>query len=317
LGQRGNKRGSISADAILLRRIISIALTALLYCHPAAADIIHFKDGMRTLCQGRAWEEKDEVRCEHQGGVLVYLKADVQFIEKTLPSDPLPENPPDAPPDPAAARRPAPPAPPAAAAPAAPAPPPPAEAVQPASPPPAAPAPSAASPSVTPPPRVAPKFPSGPPKPESGLMFYDPRRPKRYWSSETRHHDSFPEAVAALAAEYDRPPEWVERHLGDTNDLVEIRHILEAQLSAPAEAEAPPETAAEAPVDFYNPRRPQPYWSSESGRHATYAEAVHALAKEFSETPEWVESHMGESNDLNEIRRNLSRLKSGEGNAGN
>jgi hypothetical protein len=259
-----------------------VALTLLLLPGWSAGDIIHFNDGMRTVCQGRAWEEKEEVRCEHHGAVLVYLKSDVSHIEKVLPPEPLPESPPDAPPADVAVRS---------------------------APPPPAPHPPPAMPDA-PPPRTPPAFPSGPPKPESGLAFYDPRRPQKYWSSETRHHDSFPEAVAALAAEFDRPAEWVERHLPDTNDLVEIRRILEARLAAPAD-EDPPAEAAEAPIDFYNPRRPQqPYWSSRTTHHATYAEAVQALAEEFSETVERVETHMGESNDLNEIRRNLSSLKS-------
>ncbi len=263
-----------------------IVLTAICHPIPCAGDIIHFKDGMRTVCQGRAWEEKDEVRCEHQGAVLIYLKADVQSIEKRLPPEPLPESPPDAsppPPRPAATPTPAP-----------------------------TPPPAADSAPAAPPPRVAPKFPTGPPRPESGLMFYDPRRPKKYWSSETRHHDSFPEAIAALAAEYDRPPEWIERHLADTNDLVEVRRILEERRAAPDDPDAPPAATAEPPVDFYNPRRPQPYWTSESDRHATYEAAVQAFAKEFSETTQWVETHMGESNDLNEIRRNLSHVTSGD-----
>ncbi len=304
-------RSAHSSDVLPL--LIVIALTAILYPQPTAADIIHFKDGMRTLCQGKAWEEKDEVRCEHQGGVLVYLKADVASIEKTLLPEPLSENPPNAPPVPAGSHGPAPASPEAAATAAAAAPrAAPAQVVKPASAPPSPSAAASATPSASPPPRVAPKFPTGPPKPESGLMFYDPRRPKKFWSSETRHHGSFPEAVAALAAEYERPSEWVERHLADTNDLAEIRRILEAQRAAPAESDAPPGAAAEAPVDFYNPRRPQPYWSSDSARHATYAEAIQAFAREFSETAEWVESHMGESNDLNEIRRNLTNVKSGE-----
>jgi hypothetical protein len=37
--------------------------------------------------------------------------------------------------------------------------------------------------------------------------------------------------------------------------------------------------------------------------------ALQALAHEFSETPEWVESHMPESNDLNAIRQSLIQAK--------
>ena len=58
---------TVRATALLL----AVASTALLGAHRAGADIIHFKDGMKTVCQGKAWEEKDEVRCEYGGGVLI------------------------------------------------------------------------------------------------------------------------------------------------------------------------------------------------------------------------------------------------------
>ncbi len=233
---------------------------------------------MRTVCDGMAWEEKDEVRCEHDGGVLIYPRADLKSIEKTLPLETPSEAPPDAPPAAPSS------APPAASA---------AE---------MQPAPAA--------PRAAPAQPSMP-RSESGLLFYDPRRPKKYWSSQTRHHDTYPEAIAALAAEYDRPAAWVEQHMADSNDLVEIRRLLEAKLSAGDGPGRPAESAAQTSEPFYKPRRSQPYWTSDTARHSTYADALQALAREFSETPEWVEAHMGESNDINEIRRNLDRAKAG------
>jgi hypothetical protein len=244
---------------------------------PALADIIYFKDGMRTVCDGKAWEEKDEVRCEHEGGILVYPRADLKSIEKTLPLETLPEAPLDAPPVAAV---------------------------------PVPPAKSDGIPPPAPPHRVVPA-PLSMPRPESGLLFYDPRRPKKYWSSETRHHNTFREAVSALATEYDRPVEWVEQHLTDSNDLVEIRLSLEEKLSGNDDLAAPPEDTSQISMDFYNPRRPQPYWTSDAARHTTYASAIQALAREFSETPEWVEAHMGESNDLHQIRRSLNRVKSG------
>ena len=46
------------------------------------ADIIFFKDGMKTVCEDRAWEEGTEVKCEYQGLVLTYQKNDVLRIEK-------------------------------------------------------------------------------------------------------------------------------------------------------------------------------------------------------------------------------------------
>ena len=74
--------------------LLAVASTALLGAQRAGADIIHFRDGMKTVCQGKAWEEKDEVRCEYGGGVLIYPKADVQTIERRPAPDP-PTDPPE------------------------------------------------------------------------------------------------------------------------------------------------------------------------------------------------------------------------------
>jgi hypothetical protein len=81
--------GTVRATALLF----AVASTALLGAHRAGADIIHFRDGMKTVCQGKAWEEKDEVRCEYGGGVLIYSKADVQTIERQKAPDPPTDSP--------------------------------------------------------------------------------------------------------------------------------------------------------------------------------------------------------------------------------
>jgi hypothetical protein len=46
------------------------------------ADTIYFKDGMKTVCQEKAWEEGQEVKCEYEGTVLSYQKKDVLRIQK-------------------------------------------------------------------------------------------------------------------------------------------------------------------------------------------------------------------------------------------
>ena len=56
---------------------------------------------MRTVCHGKAWEEKgNTVFCEYDGGLLSYPKAEVDHIEKGPTSLGTPE----APPPPAASR---------------------------------------------------------------------------------------------------------------------------------------------------------------------------------------------------------------------
>jgi hypothetical protein len=262
----GCPRWQIVRSAAML---LAVASTTLLGTQRAAADIIHFKDGMRTVCQGKAWEEKDEVHCEYDGGVLIYPKADVETIERR----PSP-GPPTAPPEKQAVR---------------------------------VPGPAPATPSAPPPARAV-ALPQSRPN-DGTVLFYDPRRPQKYWSSPARHHDSYREAISALAADFDRPAEWVEQHMIDSNDLMEIRRHLEERRAAGDETQPDTETPAEKSIEFYNPRRPAKYWTSETAHFNSMAEAVQALAREFSETPEWVESHMGESNDLNVIRQSLSQAK--------
>jgi hypothetical protein len=138
-------------------------------------------------------------------------------------------------------------------------------------------------------------------------MFYDPRRPKKFWSSETRHHDSLREAVAALAAEFDRPPEWVEAHMGDTNDLLELRANLAGESRAPSRAAAPLVAPPAKAIEFYNPRRTHKYWTGPDSKHNTFQEALEALAREFHRPAGWIEAHMGEVNDLEQIRKHLRR----------
>ena len=260
-------RWQIVRSAALL---LAVASTALLGAQRAGADIIHFRDGMKTVCQGKAWEEKNEVRCEYDGGVLIYSKADVQTIERR--PDPVP--PPTAPPENQTMR---------------------------------VPGPASEPPSAAPPARVL-DLPHARPN-ASAVLFYDPRRPKKYWSSPTRQHDSYREAVSALASDFDHPVEWVEQHMIDSNDLMEVRRHLEDRRAAGDETQSATGVPSEAAVEFYNPRRPAKYWTSENAHHNSLSDALQALARDFSETPEWVESHMADSNDLNVIRQSLTQAK--------
>jgi hypothetical protein len=228
-------------------------------------DTIYFKDGMRTACQTKAWEEKDEVHCQYEGGVLIYSKRDVDHIEKGPPieaDEVLKKNQ--------------------------------KQDVQ---------SPPQAAVAVSAPPAAKPSPAS---KPPSGVLFYDPRRAKKYWSSPTAHHDSYRDAITALAAEFDRPAQWVEENMGDTNDLEKIRDNLSAkkQLVPPVPAASGHE-AETGGIEFYNPRRPQKYWTAQDARYNTFAEAVAAFAREFGKPAAWVETHMGDSNDVEAIRHAL------------
>jgi hypothetical protein len=252
------------------------------------ADIIFFKDGMKTVCQNRAWEEKDEVKCEYQGTILSYQKKDVDHIQKTE-IEKQPESLPD--------RGPQMPI-------------------------------KASAEKVTSTPEI--KQPAATPKkpldrknskivsttPDAtktkGLEFYNPRRPQKYWTSTSSKHHSFKEAIATLAKQYDRSPEWIQRHMGETNDLYEIHQNLSgSKLNAPVEV--PEEKEEKVPETlFYNPRRPQKYWTSASSKHNTFQEAIEAMAKKYDRTPQWVEQYMGTTNNLSEIHQNLANRKEAE-----
>ena len=248
------------------------------------ADIIYFKDGMRTVCQERAWEQDEEVKCEYEGTILSYQKKDVIRIEKTRiekkadnQTDKI-QTPNEATVKPSVAPK----------------------------------VPQPATPEKKPLPQYNVSE-AAPKKTEmaetKGLEFYNPRRPQKYWTSATSKHRSFEEAIATLAKQYDRPPEWIQDHMGDTNDLYQIhQNLKESKSNAPVVLKKDsPQKVPE--ILFYNPRRPQKYWTSANAKHKTFKEAISALAKEYGRTPEWVEQYMGTTNNLGEIHRNLAHRK--------
>jgi hypothetical protein len=238
---------------------------------PKASDTIYFKDGMRTVCGGHAWDKGDEIHCEYDGGLLIYPKSDVARIEKGPAVEPGQDSEPDRTPDPPQAR-PVPPTPAAATAAAAPVP-----------------------------------F-----KSSAGIAFYDPRRPKKYWSSESRHHDTFREAIAALAEDYNRPAAWIEENLGDSNELSDIRETLAARIAKASAANPASAPAQGAAIEFYNPRRVQKYMTGPDAYHNSFQDALDALARDFNQPADWVEQHMGESNDIDQIRQNLNNAQPAE-----
>ena len=139
----------------------------------------------------------------------------------------------------------------------------------------------------------------------TGIQFYDPRRHVKYQTGTTDRYHTLKEAVDDLATKFDKTPRWVEMNLGDTNDLGQIYR----NLSRPIES-AQPETETESTTSgllFYDPRRAEKYWVSPESRCRTMAEAVGILAKQYGQTPDWIIAHLGETNDLVEIHRNLAR----------
>jgi hypothetical protein len=233
---------------------------------PAKADIIYFKDGMKSVCQEKAWEEDNEIKCEYKGWVISYRKQDVLRIERTIPEKKVS-------PDNVRADT---------------------HTVQ-------------NNKSIN---KMNHSEPTGP-------VFYDPRRPYKYWISSDSKHKSYNEAIDALAKKYNRPPEWIQANMGDTNDLEQIHQNLSNPCLKPDESFTELSDDNPAGIAFYNPRREFPYWISEDSKHKNYKDAIHALAEKYGQSAEWIQENMGTSNDLNEIHRQLTARSKNDQSAAN
>ena len=248
-----------------------------------SADIIFFKDGMKTVCEERAWEEGPEVKCEYRGLVLTYQKNDVLRIEKIESEKTVPES---------------------------------QDALK------AGSGVGQTAPASKPPPsskQAAPKKKLQNPAKKAdsfkttGLEFYNPRRPQKYWASKNSKHNTFKEAVAALALQYDRSPEWIQNHMGTTNDLNEIhRNLADQKQNKPAEIQEEDNIVKAPEIVFYDPRRTHKYWTSATAKHNTFQEAIAALAEEYGRSTEWIQQNIGNTNNLSEIHQNLANKKAAE-----
>lgn len=169
-----------------------------------------------------------------------------------------------------------------------------------------------------------------------GTVFYDPRRPKRYWAGADSQHTTLQGAVEALCRQYGQSAQWVLDQIGEENDLARIHHKLyiasRGETATPANTgEAPPPAPAPSKalptperttvkgdpvsdpsipmspkgVQFYDPRRPEKYWISTDHRYHSLKDAVNALAELYHRPADWVEQHMGSSNELSDIHQNL------------
>jgi hypothetical protein len=109
----------------------------------------------------------------------------------------------------------------------------------------------------------------------------------------------------------------VNQHIGDQTDLVAVHRIL-----AQAAASNPENTSKKSidsainqdsegtsfeGIEFYNPRREQKYRTGKMIGHNTLQEALQALAKQYDVSTEWIESNMGNTNDLDTIHRNIRK----------
>jgi hypothetical protein len=269
-----------------VKKFAFVCLTVVLVPLNTAADIIFFKDGMKTICHDRAWEEGKEIKCEYDGMILSYQKKDVLRIEKIKIEKETPSPPKK---NQALSKK--------------------------------APTP------VKQPPEIKQTATQKKPAPETkqhtvvkntdslktkGLKSYNPSRAHQYWTAANAKHNSFKEAVTALAKQYGRSPEWIQDHMGDTNELGEIhRNLANRKLDAPVKIQK--DDSDNVPeILFYNPRRPRKYWTGANSKHNTFKEAIASLATQYSRSADWIQKNMGNSNNLIEIHQNLANSKSAE-----
>lgn len=147
-------------------------------------------------------------------------------------------------------------------------------------------------------------------------LFYDDGRQYPYHLGPGRDFKTRKAALEALAEQYHQSEEWINRRIGDQTDLDAVHRILkQATASKPKKAPNPISSAAAQDshaasyngLEFYNPRREQKYWTGKMARHNTLQEAIKALAEQYGVSTEWVESNMGNTNDLGTIHRNIRK----------
>jgi hypothetical protein len=72
----------------VVKKIAIACLLLALSAFTGRADIIYFKDGLKTICQEKTWEEDGQVKCEYGGWIISYQKSDILRILKTTPPTP-------------------------------------------------------------------------------------------------------------------------------------------------------------------------------------------------------------------------------------
>lgn len=71
-----------------MTKVAVACLILIIAAFTARADIIYFKDGLKTICQEKSWEENGQIKCEYGGWIISYQKSDVLRVLKTTPLNP-------------------------------------------------------------------------------------------------------------------------------------------------------------------------------------------------------------------------------------
>lgn len=146
--------------------------------------------------------------------------------------------------------------------------------------------------------------------------FYAEGEELPYHIGPGRSYKTRDAAIEALARQYHQSAEWVDRRITNQTEVDAIHQILERSVaendgnertSLESDSRIDPGTLPPQGLLFYNPRRDQKYWTGKMTRFNTLKEALQSLAKQYGVTTDFIESHMGDTNDLSTIHRNIRK----------
>jgi len=121
---------------------------------------------------------------------------------------------------------------------------------------------------------------------ELNPKFYDPDRTPPYMANEISQHHTRQGAINALAEQFGQTPSWVERHMGTTNDLLQIHYNLSmALLTSQSTFQNPKMQDQEKPSSFNTGKvhyslvnTVRKSWQEEGWRYKSKGEQAQALA---------------------------------------
>lgn len=147
-------------------------------------------------------------------------------------------------------------------------------------------------------------------------LFFLAEEDRPYQVQPGRRYSTLDDAVSALSEMYGKPNAWIKKNMGGSNELNVIhQNLLKAsskngertQERSEREPVVFPKLGISNKTQFYDPRRSEKYWTGKLTRHNSLKDAIHALAKQYDVSPEWIENHMGDTNLLVEIHQNIQK----------
>lgn len=147
-------------------------------------------------------------------------------------------------------------------------------------------------------------------------LFFLGEDDRPYQVQPGRRYSTLEDAVSALSEMYGKPKAWIKKNMGGSNELNVIHQNLLEAISRNGEgaketSERKPAVFPELDISnktqFYDPRRSEKYWTGKMTRHNSLKSAIQALARQYNVSPQWIENHMGDTNLLVEIHKNIQK----------